>query len=133
MESVLVHHGEDRWHFGDLVADRLGIITGEGVAAEAAFWRLAVDDLADLFGGDKGAGLAVMAGLSASLLARGRGRGRRLTEGGSDEGGWEELVEFLPRRSSRSAIRFSRECTSPETAACASGESVSQRVCGIGG
>jgi hypothetical protein len=56
-----------------------------------------------------------------------------LTEGGSEEGGLEELVEFLLSRSSRSAIRTSKDCTSPETAVCASGESVSQMVCGSGG
>jgi hypothetical protein len=81
MEPVLIHHGEDRRHLGDLMADRLGIITGEGVAAEAALGRLAVDDLADLFGRNKGAGLAVMARLSASLLARGRSRRPSLDRG----------------------------------------------------
>ena len=43
--------------------------------------------------------------------------GRRLTEGGSDDGGLEELVESLPSRSSRSAIRRSNDCTSAVTAA----------------
>ena len=46
-----------------------------------------------------------------------------MTEGGSEEGGLEELVEFLLSRSSRSAIRRSKDCTSTDTAACASGES----------
>ena len=32
-----------------------------------------------------------------------------MTEGGSEEGGLEELVEFLPSRSSRSAIRRSKD------------------------
>jgi hypothetical protein len=59
--------------------------------------------------------------------------GRRLTEGGSDEGGLEELVEFLPSRSSRSAIRPSKDWASAETAAWAAGESVSQMIGGSGG
>ena len=45
-----------------------------------------------------------------------------MTEGGSEEGGLEELVEFLLSRSSRSAIRRSKDCTSTDTAACASGD-----------
>ena len=53
-------------------------------------------------------------------------RGRRLTEGGSVEGGLEELVEFLPSRSSRSAILCSRHWTSAETAAWTSADKVSQ-------
>jgi len=43
--------------------------------------------------------------------------GRRLTEGGSDDGGLEELVEYLPSRSSRSAIRRSKDWTRAVTAA----------------
>lgn len=43
------------------------------------------------------------------------------------------MVEFLLSFSSRSAIRRSRESTSAETAACASGESVSQRSGESGG
>ena len=74
MESILIHYGEDGRHFGDLVSNRFGIITGEGIATEAAFWRLAVDHLADLLGRDEGSSLTLMARLSASLLARGRGR-----------------------------------------------------------
>src|SRR5258707_1211283 len=117
MESVFVHHGEDRRHFGDLVADRLGGITGQGIVAPAASGRLAVENLAGLFGGGEWGGLG----------------GRRWPGGGGEEGGWEEWVDFCRSRSSRSAIRLSKDCTSPEIAACASGESVSQRVCGIGG
>ena len=36
MEPVFVHHGQDRRHFGDLMPDRFGVLTGEGVAAPAA-------------------------------------------------------------------------------------------------
>ena len=56
-----------------------------------------------------------------------------MTEGGSEEGGFDELVEFLPIRSSRSAIRRSKDWTSTDTAACASGERVSQIDWGSGG
>jgi hypothetical protein len=44
----------------------------------------------------------------------------------------EELVEFLPSRSSKSAIRCSRQAIAAETAACASGERVDQ-MCGGSG
>src|SRR5436305_10939130 len=86
MESVFVHHGEDRRHLGDLVSDRLGVITGQGIAAPAASGRLAVDDLADLLGGYERAGLAMMAGLPAPLLARGGGRRTPLGRGGIRRG-----------------------------------------------
>ena len=56
-----------------------------------------------------------------------------MSEGGSDEGGLEELVEFLLSRSSRSAIRCSKEAIAAETAACASGERVDQMCGGSGG
>jgi hypothetical protein len=36
MEPILVHHGADRRHLGDLMPERLGIVTGEGFAAPAA-------------------------------------------------------------------------------------------------
>ena len=56
-----------------------------------------------------------------------------MTDGGSEEGGLEELVEFLLTRSSRSAIRCSSERITAETAAWASGGSVDQMCCGRGG
>jgi hypothetical protein len=55
-----------------------------------------------------------------------------LTEGRSEEGGLEELVEFLLSRSSKTAIRRSKESTNAETAACASADNVSQRGWGSG-
>ena len=48
MEPIFIHHGQDGRHFGDLVADRVRVIAGEGIAAPAALRRLALDDLADL-------------------------------------------------------------------------------------
>jgi hypothetical protein len=81
MEPVFIHHGDDRRHLGDLVADRFGVITGQSVAAPAASGRLAVDDLADLLGRDQGSGLAMMSGLAAPLLARGGGRRSSLDRG----------------------------------------------------
>ena len=50
-----------------------------------------------------------------------------MTEGGSEEGGLEELVEFLLSRSSNSAIRRSKVSANAETAAWASADRVSQR------
>ena len=50
-----------------------------------------------------------------------------MSEGGSEEGGLEELVEFLPRRSSRRAIHRSKDSANAETAACASADNVSRR------
>jgi hypothetical protein len=81
MESVLVHHGGDRWHLGDLMADRFGVVTGEGVAAPAALRRLAVDDLPELLGRHQRTGLATMAGLTAPLLARSGSRRTSLDRG----------------------------------------------------
>jgi hypothetical protein len=74
MEPVLVHRRPDRRQFGDLVSDRLGVIALQRLVAPAAFGRLAVDDVAELLGGYERAGLAMMAGLPAPLLARGGDR-----------------------------------------------------------
>jgi hypothetical protein len=74
MEPVFVHRRLDRWHFGDLVADRFGVVALQHLAAPPASGRLAVDDLADLFGGDKGAGFTLMARPATAPLARGGGR-----------------------------------------------------------
>jgi hypothetical protein len=82
MEPVLVHHGPDRRHLGDLVPERLGVVAGQGVAAPAASRRPALDDLADGLGRDQGADVTLMSGLAAPLLARGGGRGPSL------DGGW---------------------------------------------
>src|SRR4051794_16602645 len=57
--------------------------------------------------------------------------GRRLTEGGSDDGGFEEVVELVLSRSSRSAIRCSSWPMTPAITTWASLESVSQMGCGI--
>ena len=56
-----------------------------------------------------------------------------MTEGGSEDGGLEELVEFLLAFSSKVAIRCSSTPTKASTAACAAGGMVSQRSCEIGG
>ena len=74
MEPVLIHHRADRRQFGDLMPERLRVITGQGTPAPSAFGRLALDDPADLFGRDQGAGVSAMAGLPAPLLARRRCR-----------------------------------------------------------
>ena len=81
MEPVLSDDREDRRQFGDLMPERLGIITGEGITAPPALRRLALDDLADSLGRDQGAGMTSMARLTASFLARGCGRGPTLDRG----------------------------------------------------
>ena len=81
MEPVLVDHRADRRQLGDLMPERLGVVPGQGVAAPAASGRLALDDLAQLLGRDQGACMTSMAGSSAPLLARGRGRGPPLDRG----------------------------------------------------
>jgi hypothetical protein len=56
MEPVFVHRQPDRWDFGDLMSDRLGIVALRHLVAPAALGRLAVDDVAELLGGDEWAG-----------------------------------------------------------------------------
>src|SRR4051794_17812228 len=82
MEPVFVHRRLDRWQFGDLMSDRLGVVALQRLVAPAAFGRLAVDDSPELLGGYEGTGLATMAGLPAPLLARGRSRRTSLDRGG---------------------------------------------------
>src|SRR3954453_186065 len=48
MEPVLIDARLDRRHFGDLVADRFGVIAVEVVPTPATAERLARDDLAEL-------------------------------------------------------------------------------------
>ena len=56
-----------------------------------------------------------------------------MTEGGSEDGGLEELVEFLLSRSSSSAIRCSKLSNRARRAAWASGGTVCQSGSGMGG
>jgi hypothetical protein len=111
MEPIFVHRGKDRRDLGDPVADRLGVITGQGVAAPAASGRLALEDLAELPGGASGRAWRCRPGCPPRFWPEAGVGGRRLTGGGSEEGGLEESVEFLLSRCSRSAIRCSREAT----------------------
>jgi hypothetical protein len=55
------------------------------------------------------------------------------TAGGLDEGGFEELVEFVLSRASKSAIRFSKEEITAKIAARASGCTVFQSDSGTEG
>jgi hypothetical protein len=55
------------------------------------------------------------------------------TAGGSDEGGFEELVEFRLSRRSNSAIRFAKAAMTAGMAAWASGARVFQSDSGMGG
>src|SRR5512143_3719422 len=63
-------------------------------------------------GGTKTRGWWRGPGCPPRFFPEGGAGGRRLTEGGSEDGGLEELVEFLLSRSSKSAIRCSKDCTS---------------------
>jgi hypothetical protein len=54
------------------------------------------------------------------------------TAGGSDEGGFEELVEFRSSLCSNSAIRFFKESKTARMAVWASEVTVFQRDSGIG-
>ena len=54
------------------------------------------------------------------------------TAGGSDDGGFEELVEFRLSLCSNSAIRFCKESKTAKMAAWASVGTVLQRESGIG-
>src|SRR5688500_13616397 len=84
-------------------------------------------------GGTRGRARRACPGCPPRFLPEAGAGGRRLTEGGSEEGGLEELVEFLLSLSSRSATRRSNERITAETAAWAPGESVDQMCCGRGG
>src|SRR3954453_21956826 len=93
---------------------------------ESVTWR-------GCLGGKRGRAWRRWPGWPPRFLPEAGAGGGRLTEGGSEEGGLDELVEFLLSFSSRSAIRCSRERITAETATCASGESVDQMWCGSGG
>jgi site-specific DNA recombinase len=81
MEPILGDHRLDRRDLGDLMAQGLGILTGQAVAATSAVRGLAIEGLVDLLGGNQGAGVAVMAGLPSTPLAGGSG-GRPSLDGG---------------------------------------------------
>ena len=87
MEPVLIDDRQDRRQLGDLMPERLGVVTGEGVAAPPALRRLALDGVTDGLGRDQGAGMTSMAGLAAPLLARRGSRGPSLDRGGIGGGG----------------------------------------------
>jgi hypothetical protein len=81
MEPVLIDDRLDRRHFGDLVPDRFGVVAVQLVTAPAASLRLALDDLAELFGRDQGSGVVATTRLPAPLLARGGHRRPSLDRG----------------------------------------------------
>jgi hypothetical protein len=87
MEPVLIDHRLDRWHFGDLVPERFGIIALEIVTAPATVRRLALDDQAELLRRDQGSGMMAMAGLPAPPLPRRGSRGSSFDRGGIGGGG----------------------------------------------
>ena len=77
-------------------------------------------------GGTRVADLRRWPGCPPRFLPEGGAGGRRFTEGGSDEGGLEELVEFLLTRSSSVGDPPLQGAHQGETAACASAGIVSQ-------
>ncbi len=87
MEPVLVDHRPDRWHFSDLMSDRLGVIAVQRLAAGPALGRLALEDLPELLRRDQGSGLMTMAGLTAPLLPQGGNRWSPLDRRGIRRGG----------------------------------------------
>lgn len=133
VELILIDLGAHRGQFGHLVAERFGIHPVEVVATTPALRRLAHDDLAQLFRRHQGTDTTAVTGLPSPSLPRGRSRRARFTDGASEDGGFDELVELVLSRSSRAAIRCSKEVTSADTAACASGERVPQISSGSGG
>ena len=71
---VLVHLGEHWRQFGDLMPERVGIVSVEVVATASALGRLAHDDLAKLFRRDQSTDTTAMTGLPSPLLPRWRNR-----------------------------------------------------------
>ncbi len=100
------------------------IIAMEVVAAPPAAIRLTLDDLAESLGRAQSPRVTTMAVFSPRYSPEAGVGGRRLTEGGSGDGDLEEVVEFSSNRSSRSAIRPPKGCTSAESAPRASEGSV---------
>src|SRR4051812_7966092 len=118
--------------------ERLGVVAGSGLAAPDGLRRLALDDLAgllgDLLGSDRGAGRGERyPGGPARFLPEAGAGGRRLTEGSSEGGGPEELMESPPIRCSSSAIRRSMRSNAAAGAACTFGGVCPQRGSGSGG
>ena len=98
--------GSTGGQLGDLMAQGLGVLAEQGLAAAAAGRAACSRRRA----GAARAGPAprwwrAMAGLPAPLLPGGLAGGPRFTPIGSEEGGLEELVELRLSRASRSATR----------------------------
>ena len=99
MKPVLIDDRPRRRQFGDLVAERFGVIAVKDIATPAATGRPARDDLPEWLGRDQGPGVMAMTGLPAPFLPRG-GRRRSSRERGGIGGrglggGGGVLVELL--------------------------------------
>jgi hypothetical protein len=99
MEPVFINHREDPRQFGDLVADRSVVITFEFLTTFPVVRRLALKNLANLFGRDQSANRAKVAGLPSSFRSRGESRGSPFDRGRT-RGRWlgrvgRALVESL--------------------------------------
>jgi hypothetical protein len=74
VKLILINPGKHWRQFGDLMAERLGVITLEIAATLSAMRRPAHNELTDLFRRDQDTDTTVMTGLPAPLLARRRNR-----------------------------------------------------------
>ena len=72
VEAVLDDLGADLGEFGDLMADGLGVVAVEGVAAAGAGLGLDLDGAGQLLGGDQLARMTLVAGLATPPLPGGR-------------------------------------------------------------
>ena len=72
MEAILDDLGSDLGEFGDLMADGLGVVPVERVAASGAGVWLDLDGGGQMLGGDQLAGMTLVAGLATPPLLGGR-------------------------------------------------------------
>ncbi len=79
MEAVLDDLGADLGEFGDLMAEGLGVVAVEGVAAPRAGVRLDLDGAGQPLGWDQLTRMTLVAGLATPSLPGG-GPGRRVIQ-----------------------------------------------------
>jgi hypothetical protein len=71
MEPIFGDDRSDRWDLGDLLDQRLGIITAEIMATASAVVWLALGDPIDPLGRDQGSAVPRVARLAATVTAGG--------------------------------------------------------------
>ena len=114
MEPILVDDRLDPRKFSDLMNQRFSVFAGEPMATSTASGWLTMDRVMDLFGRDQRTVSFTMSRLSAPFLPAGRSWGLAFIPIGSEEGGFDELVELSLSRYSRSLTRVSslaRRCS----------------------